>query len=280
MLDERSVTWRYAGDVRGLLFLGRAFLLQVMHPTIGAGVGEHSNFRTDPWGRLHSSFDLVLQTIYGPHGESVGAEVREAHRSIKGFDPHGQRYSAYEPEAYFWVLATGVDSVFNLGGRWFAALAPAEERQAYDETRELGRRFGLRDRDMPEDLTAFREWYATIVEERLEDNPTVRDFLEVISGPPPPRAFPRQLWPPLRLLGGHVGWLVTVGTAPARVRERLEIPWSGTQEAELSALSRALRTFDAMPARLRYLPPAREAFARARMAKRARAVDVDHQLAA
>ena len=58
----------------------------------------------------------------------------------------------------------------------------------YDETRELGRRFGLRDRDMPESLPAFREWYADIVENRLEDNPTVRDFLEVMSAPPPPQA--------------------------------------------------------------------------------------------
>jgi len=280
VLDERSVIWRYAGDVRGLLFLGRAFLLQVMHPTIGAGVGEHSNFKTDPWGRLHTSFDLVLRTIYGPQGERTGAEVRAAHKTIKGVGAGGRRYSAYEPEAYFWVLATGVDSVLAGAGRWFPALAPAEERRAYDETRELGRRFGLRDRDMPEDLTAFREWYATIVEERLEDNPTVRDFLEVISAPAPPRAFPRQLWPPLRLLGGHAGWLMTVGTAPAGVRDRLELPWSRTQEAELSALSRALRTFEAMPARLRYLPPAREAFARAKGQTAARARVVEDQLAA
>src|SRR2546428_768078 len=42
-----------------------------MHPTIAAGVGEHSNFKSDPWARLQDSFGLVLRTIYDADGERL-----------------------------------------------------------------------------------------------------------------------------------------------------------------------------------------------------------------
>ena len=31
---------------------GYALVLQVAHPTVAAGVEEHSRYRQDPWGRL------------------------------------------------------------------------------------------------------------------------------------------------------------------------------------------------------------------------------------
>ena len=51
--------WRAAGDIRLLSTSGYALLLQVAHPTVGAGVLEHSNFREDPWGRLLRTLDYV-----------------------------------------------------------------------------------------------------------------------------------------------------------------------------------------------------------------------------
>jgi uncharacterized protein (DUF2236 family) len=263
VLDERSVIWRYAGDVRSLLLLGRAFLLQVMHPTIGAGVGAHSTFRSDPFGRLQRSWWLVLRSIYGPEGERVGRGVREAHRHIRGIDRHGRRYHAYEPEAYWWVVATGFDSLVAFSRLFFPPLSPDEERVLYGEARELGRRFGVRDASMPQTLDAFRHWYASILDTRLEYNPTVGELLETLSRPAPPQWFPRPLWPPLQAVAGRVMWLTTLGRAPWQARELLGIDWNLVHEAQLRALSQSLRPVDAMPARVRYLPPARDAFARA-----------------
>ncbi len=48
VFDVDGVIWRYAGDCRTTLFLGPAFFLQTCHPTIAAGVAEHSNFVNDP----------------------------------------------------------------------------------------------------------------------------------------------------------------------------------------------------------------------------------------
>lgn len=39
---------------------GYALLLQVAHPTVGAGVAEHSNYAQDPFGRLIRTLDYLF----------------------------------------------------------------------------------------------------------------------------------------------------------------------------------------------------------------------------
>ncbi|MCL2770437.1 MAG: oxygenase MpaB family protein, partial [Solirubrobacterales bacterium] len=40
-----TIAWRHGSDARVLLGAGCALLLQVAHPTVAAGVEEHSNFQ-------------------------------------------------------------------------------------------------------------------------------------------------------------------------------------------------------------------------------------------
>src|ERR1700730_909911 len=252
--------WRYAGDVRMLPFLGRAFLLQAAHPTIAAGVADHSNFKADPFGRFAQSWGLVLRTLYALDGERVGAEVRESHKAIKGVTADGRRYHAFKPEAYFWVLASGHETIVATAARFGRPMSGGEERRAYDETRELGRRFGLRDRDMPDTYELFGDWYAWMLQERIENNPTVEDVLAVVRHPRPPKGVPGAVWPLPRALAADALWLTTVGTLPPAVRERLEISWTRIEELRLTALARAFKLLYPDPARWCYLPLAREAF--------------------
>jgi uncharacterized protein (DUF2236 family) len=273
LLHAGSVSWRYTGDWRLGLVLARALVLQVCHPTIGAGVGEHSIFREDPWGRLRQSLDPVLETVYAEDGGHVGARIREAHRTIRGIDANGRRYSAWEPEAYWFVLASGMDSIVVMAERYFPrAMTRSERERLLAETREIGLRMGLRERDMPATLAEFEEWYASVLRERLEDHPTAHAVLEQIAASPPPPWLP--LPGPLRhsfsLPVGHVMTLATVGTLPPLIRERLGADWSGLDEYRLRALAAAVRSaFAAMPAQWRYMPIARAGFARE--APRARA---------
>jgi uncharacterized protein (DUF2236 family) len=266
MLDRSSVTWQYAGDARVLPFLGRAFLLQAAHPTIAAGVADYSVFKEDPFGRFQQSYGLVLQTLYAADGERVGAEVRAMHKQFRGVKPDGGSYHAYEPEAYFWVLATGYETILVTSQRFGRPMTSVQRRRAYEETRELGRRFGLRDRDMPATLAAFEDWYAWMLAERIGDNQTVRDVLATVKRPAPPRGLPAVAWPLPRELVGRCGWLATVGTLTPAVRERLNIPWNLVQEAELELLARAFRALAVLPNGWFQLPPARAAFARTRPA--------------
>src|SRR5436305_3979725 len=100
-----SITWQRAGDGRLLMAAGYALLLQVSHPTVGAGVSEHSNFRSDPWGRLLRTLDFTCTMVYGgPEAAcEMGGRIRTMHGRIKGTRPDGRRYDALEPGAYAWV---------------------------------------------------------------------------------------------------------------------------------------------------------------------------------
>src|SRR5881398_3427307 len=121
-----SITWRRASDARLLIAAGYALLLQVSHPTVGAGVSEHSEFQRDPWGRLLRTLDYTCTMVYGgprAAGE-MGQRIRAFHRQINGRTSDGRRYHALEPEAYAWVhatLAEGVVVAHDRFGRRFTA---------------------------------------------------------------------------------------------------------------------------------------------------------------
>src|SRR5271165_7194283 len=95
-----SITWRYAADARTLLAAGYALVLQVAHPTVGAGVAEHSAYREDPWGRLLRTLDFTTSVIYTDpvSAAAVARGIRLRHRRIKGVRPDGRRYHALDPD--------------------------------------------------------------------------------------------------------------------------------------------------------------------------------------
>ena len=59
--DVREVT----GDPRVLLAAGYALVLQVAHPSVAAGVNDHSAFMLDPWQRLLRTLDFLAVMTCG-----------------------------------------------------------------------------------------------------------------------------------------------------------------------------------------------------------------------
>ncbi len=238
--------WRAAGDSRILATAGYALLLQVAHPTVGAGVMEFSDFRADPWGRLLRTLDYVHGSIYGgPElAAEIGARVRAMHRSIRGVRPDGERYHALEPGAYAWVHAT-LASAFVDGHRVLGSpMTPAGADAFWAEWRRMGRLIGIRARDLPEDWARFGAYFDDVVAHVLGDNPTVRLVLETLSAPaaPPLRFLPPRAWRAVSGPAAAQQRLLTVGMLPAGLRHRLELPWGEREERRfrrLAALSRA-----------------------------------------
>jgi uncharacterized protein (DUF2236 family) len=72
-----TITWRRAGDARVLIAAGYALLLQVAHPTVGAGVSEHSEFQRDPWGRLLRTLAEGIVAAHERFGRPFTAAQRE-----------------------------------------------------------------------------------------------------------------------------------------------------------------------------------------------------------
>ena len=159
-VGPESITWRRAGDMRTMFGAGAALLLQVAHPTVAAGVREHSDFKADPWGRLWRTLDYVHMLVYGgpENAMSTGRAMRAMHQRIKGVAPDGRRYHALEPEAYAWVHATLAATIVGSHERFGRPLTPDQRARFWDEWRGLGRLLGIREGDLPETWAAFRAY--------------------------------------------------------------------------------------------------------------------------
>src|SRR3954471_7504141 len=256
----RSVAWCYAGDARTMLGAGSALLLQVAHPTVAAGVRDHSNFAEDPWGRLLRTLDFVNLVIYGGPDAAArtGRRLREMHKHIKGVDPDGRRYHALEPEAYAWVHATLAETIVRAHRRFGVPMSPTETEIFWREWRGVGRLLGIRERDLPLEWHAFRAYVGEMIATRLEPNDVVEDVLASLQAPvaPPLPPAAEAAWRALRVPAARAGQLGTVGLLPSALRRKLGLTMTARDRAELRVLGAVLRSATPlMPSSLRQMGP-------------------------
>jgi uncharacterized protein (DUF2236 family) len=268
-----GLTWRIVGDARLFSASGYALLLQVTHPTVGAGVSQHSNFKEDPWGRLLRTLDYTSSVIYGGPDLAweVGRRVREMHKRIKGVRPDGVRYHALEPGPYAWVHATLAEAIVRAHNTFCSpALTPAQTDEFWIDWRGMGRLIGVRYEDLPETWPGLLAYFEEMVESELGDTEAARDVLTSLFDPtaPPLPGMRESIWKVVRWPSTKAGSLATLGLLPPVLRERLGVEWGPARERRfrrLAALTRRARPL--MPPQARnfgphYLRWRREAIAR------------------
>lgn len=258
--QPHSILHRYADDARIMAGAGYTLLLQVMHPVVGAGVKEHSNFRAEPWKRLLYTLDYVYAVTYGgpERAAAAGRHLRERHKSIKGVDAQGRRYHALDPTAYAWVHATLFNAIVVGHERFGRPLRRDQIERLYGEYRALGRVIGVREQDLPADHADFQPYFDRMVNEVLEDNASVQDVLDALNRPamPPIPMLGDRAWRTLRVPMSRVLRVATVGLLPPAARERCGLNWTKTQERELRVLGALSRsTTPVLPRRLRHVAP-------------------------
>jgi uncharacterized protein (DUF2236 family) len=260
VLGRDSLVWQRFDDIRMYGGAGYALLLQVAHPTVGAGVRDHSTFELDPWGRLLRTIDyLMLITYAGREAAAVGRRLREVHKSIKGTNPDGSHYHALEPEAYAWVHATLFEAAVVAHLRFIGPLSNAQIEPLYREYIPLGRLLGIRPGDLPEDWRTFRDYFETMVHDRLERHETVDRVLRALTSPAPPRQLPpivQRFWRLLRIPPAEALRIATIGLLPPVLRERIGVEWGAPSQAEFRVMGAASRALGpVLPARLRNMGP-------------------------
>ncbi|HVF13133.1 MAG TPA: oxygenase MpaB family protein, partial [Acidimicrobiales bacterium] len=97
--------WRIAREKAILAGGPAALLLQVAHPLVAAGVVNHSDFESDPLGRLRHTLDSLLTVVFGDRAqaETAVAVVAAVHRPVRGVSGTGAAYRADDPELALWV---------------------------------------------------------------------------------------------------------------------------------------------------------------------------------
>ena len=269
-LEPGSLLWHYAGDHR-LAFTGlSAGILQLMHPAIGAGVAEHSNFFEDPWDRIIRSMPQIMGVIYDLDPETIGRRVRNHHRRIRGVDHLGRPYRALEPSTFWWAHATFQHAAEQVADRFDThGLTPAEREEMYLDGVEWYRRYGVSMRPVPGDYPAFRAEWDRVLDQVLELTPAAERTLDMalhdrcmkLAFLP---AWTRLLQP---LVVNPVLRLTAIGGLPARVRRRFSIPWRLDEEIQYRVLQVAVRGWwHNLPAALRYGPTAAAGYRARRLA--------------
>jgi uncharacterized protein (DUF2236 family) len=255
--SEPDLASELAGDWRFLLLVGTGLLMQVAHPVIGGGVADHSSYQTDPFGRFDRSvWPVLAMVIMGDEAASFSADLRAMHRGIGGVDHEGRRYHAWDPEGAFLVPATACYAAELSADLFGSPLSAGQREQVYAGWRRAALDFGIPEREVPVDHAAYREWLGVVSRERLEDHPTARAVLSTLRRPPAPPRVPRPLWAALgRPVVGGLATLVTVGTLPPDLRERLGLEWTRGDARKLAAFAWIVRRVNAvLPRSIRTLP--------------------------
>lgn len=274
-----SLLWHYAGD-RRLAFTGlSAGLLQLLHPAIGAGVADHSDFFQDPWDRIIRSVPQIMGVIYDPEPEVLGHRVRDYHRSIRGVDVRGRPYRALSPGTFWWAHATFQFAAEQVADRFDThRLTPQEREELYLDGVEWYRRYGVSMRPVPRSRQEFQTAWDRHLADVLELNPAAQRAIDMALHERSMNlrflpGWTRVLQP---LVITPVLRLTAVGGLPVEVRRRFSIPWRLDEEVEYRVLQLAVREmFRNLPAFLRYGPSAAEGYRARRKLEREAASDIE-----
>lgn len=251
-LGPGAAAWYVSADSRFLLVSIRTLVLQVAHPMVGAAVGQHSVYKSDPYGRLWRTATSVIRQVFGGYRTAEeGQRLLALHQDIKGVDDKGRRYSAMNPSAYVWVHASLFDAWRLFLRDYGPGLTAAQEVQLFDEWRRVGLLIGCQDRLLPQSVEEFNTYFDEMLP-TLEDNEVVQDLLYSSVKAPPlvPQALMNAASKPLLLLQRSF----VAETLPVEMAERFGLSRSKRTDRHERALHAFSRLLGFVPGVLRRSP--------------------------
>ena len=192
-----SVSWKIFSNPVALFCGGAsAVLLELAEPRVRDGVWQHTDFKTDPKGRLQRTGFAAMVSVYA--AQSVATSMIEGinrrHEAIRGRTDEGQPYAASDPDLLKWVHTTASYGFARAYAAFVTPLTDEEKDAAVAEAAPIGKAYGVL--DPPTDWAAM-ERYLTSNQELLRPSPILTQFLEILAAAPIlpiwARAFQRPL---------------------------------------------------------------------------------------
>jgi len=247
-----SVTWKVNREVIVVAGWGRAILLQLAHPSIAAGVHDHSRFRGSlaaTYRRLHSTIGAMLSLTFGDTEQMVSAAagINAIHDRVRGHVEGAARvpYSAHDPDLQRWVHATLVESMPLAYELLVRPLASRERDDYCLEATIMEPLLGMPSGWLPRDSTALDRY----MREMLGAGPlVVTDTSRALARAVlyPPRWH--MAWPAFRAIQ-----LITIGLLPPAIRQAYGFDWHASDLRAFERWTAVLRA-----SRRRLPPRARE----------------------
>ncbi|MEY3806464.1 MAG: hypothetical protein RIR69_1276 [Actinomycetota bacterium] len=201
------------------MFIGgmRALLLQSLHPLAMAGVAQHSDYRSDPWGRLQRTADFLAATSFGPAdlAEKTIARIRAVHTKVVGTTTDGRPYSASDPHLLRWVHVAELDSFIAAHRAYGAQKLDEKTYDAYvEDMAVIARKLGV-----PAPPTSVQGLRDQLIMYRYElaSTPESRDAAKYLLLTPP-LSLPARV--PYSLIAA-----AAIAILPAWARNDLRLPY-------------------------------------------------------
>ena len=181
-----SVTWRVSTDLGRPVAGLRALMLQALHPLAMAGVDQHSNWRSDPVGRLAATGGYLATISFGDRAaaERAASRVRRVHEHINGTDQvTGRQYAASDPALLLWVHATLVESGIVAARAFGSLLSPEASNRYVAEMVAAAQLVGIPAGLVPSSLGEL-EGYLSAARPELRCTPAAAESMAYLLDPP------------------------------------------------------------------------------------------------
>jgi uncharacterized protein (DUF2236 family) len=177
-----SISWEINGDLASLVVGGTAaIIMEVLHPSVMAGVFTQSSYRTEPLRRARNTLGYVLRTTFGstPGAMRVIDGVKRIHARVGGTRADGVAYQALDPTLIGWVHTCIPWAVMRAFETYNRPLTAAEKSRYLAEQAVIGRLGGAgRIPETADELDAYVEAMRPL----MALNAQTVEFIDFLAG--------------------------------------------------------------------------------------------------
>jgi uncharacterized protein (DUF2236 family) len=175
-----SMSWEIHSDIAAITIGGiGAIVLEILHPSVMAGVQDLSSYREEPLRRGKTTFGYVTTTTFGNTKAATRLinAVKGMHARVNGVRPDGVAYRALDPELIGWVHTCIPWAVMTAYERFNRKLTTEEKDRYLFEQAVIGRMGGAD--DIPE-TAADLDAYVESMRPKLGVNAQTLEFFEFL----------------------------------------------------------------------------------------------------
>lgn len=254
LFGPESISWRIDRELVVIAGGTCALLMQLAHPSVAAGVAQHSDFRRDPFARLRRTLNATYTVVFGTtrQAESALARINAIHRTVRGAVPETDApYRALDPQLLLWVHATLIDTAVRVYDRYVRPLGDGEAQAYHREARRIAISLGTPAGLVPDTLDELRHWMvAQMADGTVHVSETARSLAPSVLYPT--RFPPRFVW--------DLAHLVSVSVMPDQIRRQYGIGWSDARRRGMDRIAvTSRRLLPHLPGVVREMPQARAA---------------------
>ena len=184
LLGPGSISWEINADLASVAQAGLpAIVLEILHPSVIAGVQDMSNYRDDPFQRARATLGYVLTTTFGntEAATKLIEHVKGVHAFVNGTRPDGVGYRALDPELISWVHTCIPWMIMRTFEHTNRPLTPEERDRYLCEQAVIGRMGGG---DRAPTTVAELDDYVAGMRPRLSVNAQTREFVDFLLTSP------------------------------------------------------------------------------------------------